>query len=580
MQQLMAKQRAKVKALDDASDVGINARALTVVAAVTNSAKLKQDSGAKGNAPIAVASKTASRLASKVAPNSTTCIITGPTASGSSTVGRANPSVQLVQLAGGNATQMRQASLPNGGQGSNGTNPTSLIFNLSQFHNGNGIIILNSAAGTTQAGTVTCTSEPMGAPVTLLYSRPNTSTNGTNVTTAVPNTLQIKPIAMQTNTSETTVHVKTELSDSHFADMSAEPAYGAFSSGQTVTAMDVANGNFTIESPPSAVKPELNDSQAALGCLDNEASSQRSSFASSPSKHSDELDEQDMILGLSPPFDQTDVPRTQLLAAALGQGKVGVDNLPQDNINQTFARCMADQTQQAYATYPSQHQQNLSRSNQMSGHQVAQSLSFSDMDPVDMNPMDFIDNDIPTPDEDLFNLDAFEMLTEFSNLDDLNFASSPFKNQNPKASNGSSGTHQNSAVRSPECLATSSAEVEFRDSSAQISDYSPEWSYPEGGMKVLVAGPWQSSSSLQYTILFDGVTVPTSLVQHGVLRCFSPAHEPGFVTLQVAAQGCIVSNSVIFEYREHPATPSTGSEDYFAVDGKRLARCFVSGLHH
>lgn len=43
----------------------------------------------------------------------------------------------------------------------------------------------------------------------------------------------------------------------------------------------------------------------------------------------------------------------------------------------------------------------------------------------------------------------------------------------------------------------------------------------QGGVKVLVTGPWYSSSS-PYTILFDGVSVPTTLVQSGVLRCYSP----------------------------------------------------------
>ena len=54
-----------------------------------------------------------------------------------------------------------------------------------------------------------------------------------------------------------------------------------------------------------------------------------------------------------------------------------------------------------------------------------------------------------------------------------------------------------------------------------ITDYSPEWSYPEGGIKVLVTGPWHSTTS-PYSVLFDGVSVPASLVQRGVLRCFCP----------------------------------------------------------
>jgi hypothetical protein len=81
-----------------------------------------------------------------------------------------------------------------------------------------------------------------------------------------------------------------------------------------------------------------------------------------------------------------------------------------------------------------------------------------------------------------------------------------------------------------------------------------------------VAGPW-FASTYRYTILFDGVSVQTQLVQSGLLRCYSPEHEPGFVTLQVASDGVIISNSVIFEYRDHPTVPIHKTEDYFSVDG-------------
>lgn len=54
-----------------------------------------------------------------------------------------------------------------------------------------------------------------------------------------------------------------------------------------------------------------------------------------------------------------------------------------------------------------------------------------------------------------------------------------------------------------------------------ITDYSPEWAYPEGGAKVLIAGPWTESSD-QYTVLFDNFPVPSKLVQNGLLRCYCP----------------------------------------------------------
>lgn len=56
-----------------------------------------------------------------------------------------------------------------------------------------------------------------------------------------------------------------------------------------------------------------------------------------------------------------------------------------------------------------------------------------------------------------------------------------------------------------------------------ITDYCPEWAYPEGGAKVLIAGPWTESSD-QYTVLFDNFPVPSILVQNGLLRCYCPGN--------------------------------------------------------
>lgn len=46
-------------------------------------------------------------------------------------------------------------------------------------------------------------------------------------------------------------------------------------------------------------------------------------------------------------------------------------------------------------------------------------------------------------------------------------------------------------------------------------------SISQGGVKVLITGPWQEASS-EYTCLFDQITVPASLIQPGVLRCYCP----------------------------------------------------------
>uniref|UniRef100_UPI00006836FF calmodulin binding transcription activator 1 n=1 Tax=Homo sapiens TaxID=9606 RepID=UPI00006836FF len=90
-------------------------------------------------------------------------------------------------------------------------------------------------------------------------------------------------------------------------------------------------------------------------------------------------------------------------------------------------------------------------------------------------------------------------------------------------------------------------------SSGMVTDYSPEWSYPEGGVKVLITGPWQEASN-NYSCLFDQISVPASLIQPGVLRCYCPAHDTGLVTLQVAFNNQIISNSVVFEYKSGPSS--------------------------
>lgn len=152
-------------------------------------------------------------------------------------------------------------------------------------------------------------------------------------------------------------------------------------------------------------------------------------------------------------------------------------------------------------------------------------------DTNDINPMDFIEScETQGHEDDVFvNLDAFDMLVEF-----------------PELEHGFLHAHE---------LKSASGEGEIKkfDSSSEvmtITDYSPEWAYPEGGVKVLVTGPWETNSP--YTVLFDNFPVPTTLVQGGVLRCYCPAHEVGVATVQVSSQGFVISNSVNFEYKSPP----------------------------
>lgn len=143
----------------------------------------------------------------------------------------------------------------------------------------------------------------------------------------------------------------------------------------------------------------------------------------------------------------------------------------------------------------------------------------------EINPMDFIDScDVvvsPTHvvDDDVFvNLDAFDMLGEFPDLEVLDTNHSSLLDVNPSERNNKHTSEQ-------------SHNGNQMEGTAKITDYSPEWAYPEGGVKVLVTGPWHSSGP--YTVLFDTFPVPTTLVQSGVLRCYCPGKCLLYISIKV-----------------------------------------------
>ncbi|KAM4677159.1 calmodulin-binding transcription activator 2 [Discoglossus pictus] len=111
-----------------------------------------------------------------------------------------------------------------------------------------------------------------------------------------------------------------------------------------------------------------------------------------------------------------------------------------------------------------------------------------------------------------------------------------------------------------------------------ITDFSPEWSYPEGGVKILITGPWVEDTD-SYSCVFDQLTVPASLIQSGVLRCYCPAHEAGLVTLQVIKHQQVISHSVIFEYRARNflSLPST-QLDWLSLDDNQFRMSILERL--
>ncbi|XP_059048651.1 calmodulin-binding transcription activator 2-like, partial [Achroia grisella] len=160
-----------------------------------------------------------------------------------------------------------------------------------------------------------------------------------------------------------------------------------------------------------------------------------------------------------------------------------------------------------------------------------------------IDTMDFIESceAVASPthvvDDNVFvNLDAFDMLGDFPELEVLDPSTI---STHPLISCEKSPPEEKMQM---DCSG---------EGALSITDYSPEWAYPEGGVKVLVAGPWTETSD-QYTVLFDNFPVPSKLVQNGLLRCYCPAHEAGLAALQVARGGRVVSDTVTFEYKAGP----------------------------
>ncbi|KAJ8255034.1 hypothetical protein GJAV_G00200220 [Gymnothorax javanicus] len=113
---------------------------------------------------------------------------------------------------------------------------------------------------------------------------------------------------------------------------------------------------------------------------------------------------------------------------------------------------------------------------------------------------------------------------------------------------------------------------------ATITDFSPEWSYPEGGVKVLITGPWTEATG-RYSCVFDQNTVPATLIQPGVLRCYCPAHEAGLVALQVLEDSGGVSSSVLFEYRARNASSLPSSQlDWLSLDDNQFRMSILERL--
>lgn len=507
VQQLMIRQRARIKATEEELDCARGTSSVVRLSNCENMIDASSSTSSSGRMSHVAKSGKSILMKKDVSVNQ-----------------KDGQNVQLVQLGTSPMAPPTTTSSINGSQ----VNPTSLIFNLSQFQSGNGTVLILNSSVPQQARPLQGNGAPENSsittPVTLVYSRPGETPT---VDTATLTGKRSDPIQAKSNTTFQ-VPAAFPIEESHTNNQHQYNNSSTLNFSTSPANVDATNGNIFDASDLSASSSQAINMETSFtsNCLMK--SSNHSSLSESPSNRSDVLNSGIMS---SSPF-----MRSESSGSLVSSQQRNINNFNVETNKNPCHQLISNSTP------------NGPSNRYYSGSKLMTESLETDSD--DMNPMDFIDNDIATPDENLFNLEAFEMLTDLPNLEDLNSSTNSLFHHKDN--------HHQSTAPNPD----------FRSSVPQIADYSPDWSYPEGGMKVLVAGPW-TSPSLQYSIIFDGMSVPTSLVQNGVLRCFSPAHEPGYVSLQVCIEGNVVSNSVIFEYRDHPATPvSQSTEDYFSIDGE------------
>lgn len=384
---------------------------------------------------------------------------------------------------------------------SNSANTPPLVLSLSQIQGGGGLLILNSNSANTT--TNTSSHQQLVSPVSVASFVCNTNnTNRKNEMQPKGCHMVLKQEAMDTNQSGC---IQSPLHNSNNAVH------------QRSSKMDISN-----ESIRQSVYDTLNcnnqDRRNSISHSSHHSEVIMSSAPSTPSKRMETNHEEEYKQQQNACADNVVV---------LGADKRENSSLLSNNFfNETLDLSQEDIQRTLSANMPlcstdiNRHQrhesttENRRRETPNKPNERQQNNTITH----EINPMDFINNcDVvvsPTHvvDDDVFvNLDAFDMLGEFPDLEVLDSGHHGLLDVNPsddlRHEKSSSTTDHNHGNLHPE-------------GTAKITDYSPEWAYPEGGVKVLVTGPWHSAGP--YTVLFDTFPVPTTLVQSGVLRCYCP----------------------------------------------------------
>ncbi|KAJ9578325.1 hypothetical protein L9F63_005443, partial [Diploptera punctata] len=451
----------------------------------------------------------------------------------------------------------------------NSNNPTTtstppLVLSLSQIQGGGGLLILNSSSGSSSSNP---THQSLVSPVAVTSFV--CSTNSTHhqrshhqhhqnhhhtkdsSKTTTPTTIVLKQEAMETSSSPSSCcHASaTENNTTTTSISTLNISNNNNNINISSNKMDVTNGNVSGGFD--------NGSTTYLNNNRDKNTSSMNSAPPTPTKHMDTSNED--LMDIKPTFCGSDTVLVISSSSNSGIKNTDTVSLVGGFFNETLDLSQEDIQRTLSANMPLSCSAELNHrrgGNIVTGahHIIASKTMTPSMSPTQV-------------DDDVFvNLDAFDMLGDFPELEILEASAEGSSASGSAAAtadaSGSTGMDQSTpeppSQGGKSISAASSVDkgneqasprMDYREGTANITDYSPEWAYPEGGVKVLVTGPWYSTTS-PYTVLFDTFPVPTTLVQSGVLRCYCPAHEVGLATLQVACEGFVISNSVIFEYKK------------------------------
>lgn len=357
----------------------------------------------------------------------------------------------------------------NGGGNSAGT---PLVLSLSQIQGGGGLLILNSAS----SGNNGSNSGPL-APVSVASfvcnQQANTNVVGRGTTTSnnlkgMDKTLVLKQEAMETSCC----HESLSLDN---------------------LKMDVTNGNVSFESS-SSMSPSGPGSVGGsnMGNYSEPMLSNKSSSASTP-KPMDTSSSGSSSVGVGGTGVLSDVNSQQSYHDNNTKSENHHDNHVVGFFNETLDLSQEDIQKTLSANMPSCSTEHLTGKTTAGEVVVGGGGVLITDSVVELNPMDFIDSDVsPHCDDDVFvNLDAFDMLGDFPELEVLDSGAmvhhhhhhhsqilahhQAMASMGPSPAQNSEPSPQDPTDKSSQ----SSPRMDYREGTANITDYSPEWAYPE-----------------------------------------------------------------------------------------------------